>query len=114
MYRFVSTDKYDPQQPNPDILDTGTLSVARFLDDGYLEWLPITFGEGPLNEENGFFSQADCLIDLRIVGRLLERHQWIERKMLNQTSDYRKNLYQLHQQRHKRVGRKTSYKSSQS
>ena len=32
--------------------------LLGFLTMESLEWLPITFGEGPLNEENGFFSQA--------------------------------------------------------
>ena len=45
LYRFVSTEKYNPQNHNPDILDTGTLSVAKFFEDGHLEWLPIKFGD---------------------------------------------------------------------
>jgi uncharacterized protein len=72
LYRFVSSERYDDKNPNLDILDSGTLSVAKFYEDGHLEWLPIVYGQGPLTEENGFLSQVDCLIDLRIVSRLLE------------------------------------------
>ena len=75
LYRFVSTKAYDSKNSkniNRDILDQGSLSVALFHDDGTLDWLPIEYGTAPLTEENGFFSQADCLIDLRIVARLLK------------------------------------------
>ena len=69
LYRFVSAGRFDTADPqgNRSLLSDGTLSVARFDDDGSMTWLPLIFGEGPLAPENGFESQADVLIDARIA-----------------------------------------------
>ena len=47
------------------MLDHGTLSVARYEEDGRLVWLPLLFGENGLTAENGFHSQADVLLEAR-------------------------------------------------
>jgi secreted PhoX family phosphatase len=71
-YKYVSNGTVsDDPSANSQLLSDGTLYVARFDEDGTIEWMPLVHGNGPINAENGFRDQGDVMIDTRLAADLL-------------------------------------------
>ncbi len=68
IYKFISEKKYNPgnRQANIGLLDSGTLYVAKFNDDGTGQWIPLVAGHGPLAN----WTQAEICIDTRSAADL--------------------------------------------
>ena len=89
IYKFVSAKKFDAKNPkaNRDLLDQGTLFVARFATvDGKVqgegEWLELTHGKNGLTVAAGFKDQADVLVHTRLAATVvgattMDRPEWI-------------------------------------
>ncbi len=84
IYKFISDKKYDSanREAGMQLLESGTLYVAKFNDDGSGDWLPLVFGENGLDKSNGFENQGDLLIKTRLaadtVGATkMDRPEWI-------------------------------------
>lgn len=84
IYKFVSRDRIAPggAKANRELLDHGTLYVARFDADGSGRWLPLVHGEGPLIAANGFADQGEVLVKSRqasdrLGATKMDRPEWL-------------------------------------
>lgn len=100
IYKFVPTKPFDPndRKANFNLLDEGTLYVARFNADGGGQWIELTQGKNnllagatdPGNTTQGpqtpvvvnFTTQADVLVNTKAAARvaggtLMDRPEWI-------------------------------------
>ena len=92
IYKFISRDKIDHQNPkaNRDLLDHGTLYVARFDNGdshpdrpkGKGQWIELSHGKNGINAGSGFATQAEVLIHARLAASAvgatrMDRPEWI-------------------------------------
>jgi len=92
IYKFISRDKINHKTPkaNRDLLDHGTLYVARFdagdnnpdHPKGRGEWVELTHGRNGIDVSSGFASQAEVLIHARLAASVvkatrMDRPEWI-------------------------------------
>ncbi len=81
IYKFVSAKAYRAAVSGGDLLDEGTLFVAKFNEDGSGEWLPLIHGRNGLTAANGFVDQADILVSTRtaadtVGATKMDRPEW--------------------------------------
>jgi secreted PhoX family phosphatase len=92
IYKFISRDKINHKnaKANRDLLDHGTLYVARFdggdsnpdHPKGQGEWVELTHGKHGIDASSGFANQAEVLIHARLAASVvkatrMDRPEWI-------------------------------------
>lgn len=92
IYKFISRDTIDHRNPkaNRDLLDHGTLYVARFdagdgnpdRPKGQGQWIELSHGKHGIDASSGFADQAQVLIQARLAASVvqatrMDRPEWI-------------------------------------
>ncbi len=84
IYKFVCANKFNPRNraANRDLLDSGTLYVAKFNADLTGTWIPLVHGQNGLTAANGFPDQASVLVNTRqaadrVGATMMDRPEWI-------------------------------------
>lgn len=90
IYKFVSKGRFDARNraANTNLLDEGTLYVARFDGNGTGRWLELSQGVNGLEPAKGFATQADVLVRTRQAADTagatkMDRPEWIAVNPLN-------------------------------
>ena len=82
-YKFVSDETWaSALAAGRSPLDTGTLYVARFNDDGTGDWLPLVQGRPGLTAADGFADQGEVLVKTRLAASAvgatrMDRPEWV-------------------------------------
>ena len=76
LYRFISSEKYIEDADCSNLLENGSLYVAKFDDDGYGTWLELT------PESTDMVSQAEVCIHTRqaasrVGATTMDRPEWV-------------------------------------
>ncbi len=76
LYRFVSDGRYTVGGENRDLLENGTLFVAKFEDDGRGRWIALT------PQSTGMVSQAEISVHTRqaasaVGATTMDRPEWV-------------------------------------
>jgi secreted PhoX family phosphatase len=75
LYKFVSSGIYVPGGDTSELLDEGTLYVARFVDDGNGEWLALT------PETTGMKMEEICVFTRQAASKVgattMDRPEWV-------------------------------------
>lgn len=84
IYKFITKNSWNAKnrKANFDLLDEGTLYVAKFHEDGNGEWRELTHGKNGLTADRGFASQGELLIKTRLAADVvgatkMDRPEWI-------------------------------------